>query len=106
MTLDLIYQHLNYTIILDNPEITANATNFIMENEQLFAGDPDVAQLHIRETRTEGVNENTPLIDESGRLLHQQPVYATDNRPKWRKPSVSDYGSRQLRQEQLSNMET
>lgn len=77
----------------------------MMENEELLAGDPDVAQLHTQETRTGDVNENTPLIDESGSLLHQQPVYATDSRPKWRKPSVSDYGLRQQRQEQLSNLQ-
>ena len=106
MVSDLIYQHLNYTITLDNPGITSNASNFMMENEELLAGDPDVAQLHTRETRTGDVNENTPLIDEADSLLHQQPVYVTDSRPKWRKPSVSDYGLRQQRQEQLSNLQT
>ncbi|KZN91041.1 putative membrane protein [Penicillium chrysogenum] len=60
----------------------------MMENEELLAGDPDVAQLHTRETRTGDVNENTPLIDEADSLLHQQPVYVTDSRPKWRKPSI------------------
>ncbi|CAI7646331.1 unnamed protein product [Penicillium glandicola] len=59
-----------------------------MENEELFAGEPDVVQLGTRETRTEDVNENTPLIDEADGLLHPQPSYLAENWPKWRRPSI------------------
>lgn len=61
-----------------------------MENEELFAGD-DVPPMHPQETRrVEDVNENTPLILETDGLLHRQPVNLTDDRPKWRRPSVSE----------------
>ncbi|OQE12352.1 hypothetical protein PENVUL_c001G07867 [Penicillium vulpinum] len=59
-----------------------------MENEELFAGEPDIAQLLTRETRTEDVNETTPLIDEADSLLHQPPPYLTNSQPKWRNPSI------------------
>ncbi|EKV12385.1 Tetracycline-efflux transporter, putative [Penicillium digitatum] len=59
-----------------------------MENEELFAGD-DVPPMHPQETRrVEDVNENTPLILETDGLLHRQPVNLTDDRPKWRRPSI------------------
>lgn len=62
-----------------------------MENEELFVGEPDIAPMHNRVTRrAEDVNENTPLVHEADGLLQQQPFYLTDNRPKWRRPSVSE----------------
>lgn len=92
MALNLTNQLCHNLPRLENPGITANVTNSIMENEEIFAGDPDVAQLHTRETRrTERVNENTPLITEADGLLRQKPSYLGDNWPKWRRPSVSDY---------------
>lgn len=62
-----------------------------MENEELFVGDPDIAELHTaRETRPiEHVTENTPLIDEADGL-HRRSFDLTNNRPKGRRASVSD----------------
>ncbi|KAJ5850809.1 hypothetical protein N7455_010665 [Penicillium solitum] len=59
-----------------------------MENEELFAGEPDVAPMSTRETRPEDANENTPLIDEADGLLYRQNSHLTDNRPKWRRASI------------------
>lgn len=82
---------IKYAVILQNPGNTLNVTNSTMENEELFAGDPDVAPMSTRETRTEDMNENTPLIDEADGLLYRQHSHLTDDRPKWRRASVSDY---------------
>ncbi|KAJ5441887.1 Major facilitator superfamily domain general substrate transporter [Penicillium cf. griseofulvum] len=60
-----------------------------MENEQLFAGEPDIAQMRPPDTSPPAyVNETTPLIDEADGLLHQHPTHLTDDRPKWRRPSI------------------
>jgi hypothetical protein len=69
-----------------------NVTDFIMENEQFFAGEPDIAQMRPPDSLPPAyVNETTPLIDEADGLLHQHPTHLTDDRPKWRRPSVSGY---------------
>jgi len=59
-----------------------------MENEELFAGEPEVdAQVRARERRE--VTETTRLLPESNAVSNQQPFYLTDTRPRWRRPSVS-----------------
>lgn len=63
-----------------------------MENEELFAREPEVdAHVRARKTRrAEDVTENTPLIDGTDELLYRQPSHADDDRPRWRRPSVSE----------------
>jgi hypothetical protein len=60
-----------------------------MENEELFANEPEVdAQVRAGEP-SQRVTENTRLLSESDAISHQQPFYLTDTRPQWRRPSVS-----------------
>lgn len=59
-----------------------------MENEELFAGEPEVdAQMRARE-RTEAT-ETSRLLSQPDAISHGQPLYLTDTRPKWRRASVS-----------------
>jgi hypothetical protein len=59
-----------------------------MENEELFAGEPEAdAQVCARER--EEVTETTRLLSGSNEVSDQRPFYLTDTRPQWRRPSVS-----------------
>jgi hypothetical protein len=79
-----------------------------MENEELFAREPEIdARVCARVARatrpTADATENTPLIDGTDGGLHQQPYDLTDNRPQWRRPSVSDHEAAPKLQEHMSN---
>ncbi|CAI7589657.1 unnamed protein product [Penicillium bialowiezense] len=58
-----------------------------MENEELFAGEPEVdAQMRAREI-TEAT-ETSRLLSQPDAVSYGQPLYLTDTRPKWRRASI------------------
>lgn len=75
-----------------------------MENEALFAAEPEVdAQVRARTRRTEEVTENTPLIAEINTPLHGPSIPISDAWLQWRRPSVSEYKIAMNLQEQMSD---
>lgn len=76
-----------------------------MENEELFAGEPALdAQQHVLNARhTAVVTKDTPLRIHSEPLLvsedshddwlhRTEPIRRKDDRPRWRRPHVSEPG--------------